>query len=105
MGSNRAGVGYDVKSIIGNRCVAGSIWSGSKSKLKAKAKAKSKSRLKRDETRARGELGRKVKLILSDASLQVLYYKRSRKSERIGAGMETLSKCRNRRNTEKRRKN
>ena len=61
MGSNRAGVGYDVKSIIGNRCVAGSIWSRSKSKLKAKAKAKSKSRLKRDETRARSELCRKAK--------------------------------------------
>ena len=43
--------------MVKNRYVAGSIWSEAKSRSKSKMKAK----VRRDETRARGELGREAK--------------------------------------------
>ena len=43
--------------MVKNRYVAGSIWSEAKSRSKSKTKAKAR----RDETRARGELGREAK--------------------------------------------
>ena len=79
--------------------------SKAKVRSKSKAEARSKAKAKRDEARAHGELGRKAKLILLGERLQVLYYARRRKPARIGARMENMSKSRNRRNTENRRKN